>query len=230
MAHELTTKMKHVVCTAVCAAALAGPVHAQEAAPPEQAATAEGGVAATSSDTPWVKICNTDPNANKNVCLITQELRTETGQFLASVAIRETEGEQRRLVLTSVPVGMLIQPGLQLQVDSNEPVKANYSICFPNACYAELGLENDAFVNQLKAGGKLRVTALNQQAKPVRFEMTLIGFTDTYEGEGVNPQELQAQQEQLQQELNRKAEAARQRLIEAQREAEAAADEEAPAE
>ena len=171
------------------------------------------------AETPWVKICNTDPNSQKKVCLITQELRTDTGQFLASVAIREVEGEQRRRLLVSVPVGMLLQPGMQLQIDAKNPVEAKYSICFPNACYAELPLDGDGFVKELKAGGKLRVTALNQQAKPVPFEMSLVGFTATYDGAGMAPQELQARNEALQQELNRKAEEARRRLIEEQRKA-----------
>lgn len=171
------------------------------------------------SDSPWVKICNTDPNSQKEVCLITQELRTDNGQFLASLAIREVDGEARRRLLASVPVGMLLQPGLQLQIDDKEPVRAQYSICFPNACYAELPLDGDGMINQMKAGGKLRLTVLNQQAKPVPFEMSLLGFTATYDGAGMAPEELQARNEELQQQLNRRAEEARQRLIEEQRKA-----------
>jgi invasion protein IalB len=171
------------------------------------------------ADSPWVKICNTDPSSQQKVCLITQELRTDTGQFLASLAIREVDGEARRRLLASVPVGMLLQPGLQLQIDDKEAVRAQYSICFPNACYAELPLDNDAMIKQMKAGGKLRLTVLNQQAKPVPFEMSLVGFTATYDGAGMAPEELQARNEELQQELNRRAEEARQRLIEEQRKA-----------
>lgn len=169
-------------------------------------------------DNPWVKICNMDPNVNKEVCLITQELRTDRGQFLASVAIREIEGESDRLLLASVPVGMLLQQGVQLQVDGAEPQRANYQICFPNACYAEMRIQGD-YINKLKRGGNLKITALNQQAKPVPFDFTLIGFTAAYEGEGMNPNELQARNEQLEQELNRRAAEARERLIEAQRDA-----------
>lgn len=171
------------------------------------------------AETPWVKICNTDPNSQKKACLVTQELRTDTGQFLASLAIREIEGEARRLLLASVPVGMLLRPGLQLQIDDKQAVNAQYSICFPNACYAELPLDDDAMIKQMKAGGKLRLTVLNQQAKAIPFEMSLLGFTATYDGAGMAPEELQARNESLQQELNRKAEQARQRLIEEQRKA-----------
>ena len=52
-----------------------------------------------SADTPWVKLCNTDPQSNKEICIVTQELRTDTGQFLASVAVREIAGEARKTLL-----------------------------------------------------------------------------------------------------------------------------------
>lgn len=178
----------------------------------EAAAQAQG------NENSWVKICNTDPQAQKEVCLITQELRTDSGQFLASVAIRETPGEQRRSLLVSVPVGMLLQPGAQLQVDGAEAQTARYSICFPNACYAELAIDS-AYIKKLKAGRTLQITTMNQQARPVRFDMSLIGFTAAYEGEGLAPQALQARQEELQRELERRAQEARDRLVAAQRRA-----------
>ncbi|WP_108660437.1 invasion associated locus B family protein [Acuticoccus kandeliae] len=169
-------------------------------------------------DNAWVKICNRDPQANKELCLITQELRTDSGQFLASVAIREIPGEARKTLLASVPVGMLIQPGVQLQIDGNGAQRAPFSICFPNACYAELAIDA-AFISRLKAGGKLELMTMNQQAKPVRFDLTLVGFTSTYDGQGINPQQLQEQQRALQRQLEDRAQAQRDKLIEAQRNA-----------
>jgi len=170
---------------------------------------------AQEEETPWVKVCNQDPQANKQVCLITQELRTATGQFLSSVAIREIEGEARKTLLIAVPTGMLVQPGLRVQVDSGQPAQAKYGICFPNACYSELVIE-DTFIQSMKQGGKLTVTALNQQAKAVPFELTLIGFTKVYDGEPMDVAELEQKQQQLQSELQRRADEARQKLIDAQ--------------
>ncbi|MEM8553000.1 MAG: invasion associated locus B family protein [Pseudomonadota bacterium] len=166
----------------------------------------------------WVKICNTDPQAQKPICLITQELRTDAGQFLASVAIRETPGEARKTLITSIPVGMLIQPGVQLQVDGAQPQTARYSICFPNACYAELAIDT-AYIDKMKRGGKLQLTSINQQAKQVRFDLTLIGFTSAYDGDGIDPQALQQKQANLQRELERRAAEARDRLVAEQRRA-----------
>lgn len=163
----------------------------------------------------WTKICNQDKNTNKEICLTTRELRAQTGQFLASVAIREFKGEARKSLIISVPPGMLLAPGLRYQVDSNKQGSANYGICFPNACYAEKVID-DSFVTQLKKGSKLVITALNQRAKGQNFELSLSGFTKTIEGDPIDPQVLQERQKKLQEELQRRAEEQRRKLLEQQ--------------
>ena len=164
----------------------------------------------------WIKICNTDPKTKKDVCIVNQELRTEEGQFLASVAIREISGEQRKVLLIAVPPGMLIQPGLRVQVDNGKQEQAKYSICFPNACYAEMVI-NDATIQSYKRGQQLVLTTLNQQAKPVAFPISLQGFTKVYDGPALNPAEIEQRQQQLESELQKRAEEARRRLVEEQR-------------
>lgn len=188
------------------------------------AAIAAVGFAGTSvaqvaqADDAWVKVCNTDPKSKKEFCLVTQELRTDTGQFLAQAVVREVTGESRKLLHLAVPPGMLIQPGLRVQVDGGKQDEAKYTICFPNACIAEMVID-DTFIAGLKKGGKLIITTLNQQGKARPFDLTLKGFTRVYDGEAIKPEELQAKQERLQSELQKRAEAARQKLIEQQRNA-----------
>lgn len=171
---------------------------------------------AQEAESPWVKVCNTDPKTNKQICLVTQELRTNTGQFLSSVAVRQVADEARKTLLMAVPTGMLIQPGLRVQVDTGQQVQAKYGICFPNACYAELVVD-DNFIGSLKQGGKLVLTTLNQQAKAIPFELTLMGFTKVYDGDPMDVAALQKRQEELQAELQRRAEEARKKLIDAQK-------------
>ncbi|MFD1694294.1 invasion associated locus B family protein [Roseibium aestuarii] len=171
---------------------------------------------AQEAQSPWVKVCNVDPKVGKEICLITQELRTNTGQFLSSVAVREIEGEGRKTLLVAVPTGMLIQPGLRVQVDQGKQAQAKYGICFPNACYSELVID-DAFIASMKQGGKLILTTLNQQAKPIPMELTLSGFTKVYDGEPMDVAELQKRNEELQAELQKRAQEERQKLIDAQK-------------
>lgn len=163
----------------------------------------------------WVKLCGKDPQGAKEICFVQRELRTDSGQFLASAGIRGVDGEARKILLVQTPVGMLIQPGMRVQVDKGKQEAAKYTICFPNACFAELPVD-DAFVNSLKRGNELILTTLNQQAKGVNFKLSLSGFTAAYDGPAIDTAALQRQQQQLQEELQRKAKEAQQRLIDAQ--------------
>lgn len=218
------TSSLRVTGLALAVAAITGlsaPAFAQDAAAP--AAPADPQAAQTPTDpTNWIKLCGNDPNSKKEICFVQRELRTESGQFLASAGVREVKGEARRILLLQTPVGMLIQPGMRVQVDKGKQEAAKYTICFPNACFAELPVD-DAFVASMKKGGELILTTLNQQAKGVSFKLSLKGFTSAYDGPAIDTAALQRQQQQLQSELQRKAKEAQQKLIDAQKAAGTAA-------
>lgn len=195
---------------AVATVAIVAPLgaSAQEAEAP--AAAPPGG-----PESPWAKLCNTDPATGKELCLTIQEIRADTGQFIASATIRTIAGDAKKSLITAVPPGMLLQPGLRIQIDDQPQVEVKYGICFPNACYGELEVD-DAFVTKLKAGGKLTLTTLNQQAKPVNFPMSLAGFTKAFDGQGMDQAAQQVRESELADALARRAENARQKLIEQQ--------------
>jgi invasion protein IalB len=164
----------------------------------------------------WVKLCNSDAQTKKELCLVLQELRAETGQFIASATIRQITGDPKRSFIVAVPPGMLIQPGLRAQIDGGKQYQLKYGICFTNACYAELDID-DEFINAMKNGNQVIITTLNQQAKGVTFPMTLAGFTKAFDGKGLDPQEAQAHQEELNKALQARAEETRKKLIEQQK-------------
>lgn len=189
--------------------AVAAPANAQQAAP----AAPDAAAADAGPQPEWVKLCSKPEGEKQQVCLITRERRATTGQLLAAATVREV-GDKKFLVAAVVP-GMLIRPGMQVQIDGAHSTKAAYTICFPNLCFAEAEINAD-FVSKLKAGSKLVVTTLSQQAKPVNFDISLAGFTAAYDGAAIDPAELQAKTETLTKELERKAAATRQELIEKQ--------------
>jgi invasion protein IalB len=164
---------------------------------------------------PWTKLCNTDAATKKELCLVIQELKADTGQFIASATIRQVTGEEKISFIAAVPPGMLLQPGLRAQIDDGKQYEIKYGICFPNACYGELEV-NAEFVEALKAGSKLTITTVTPQAKGVTFPMTLVGFTKAYDGEGLDAAAAKARQDELNKALQLRAEEARKKLIEQQ--------------
>lgn len=192
---------------------------AQDAAKP--AAPAGGGQAEGPGPMPmnppepaqpgWVKICNTDEKAKKEVCLTSRDVRTDTGQNVASIAVRQVTGEPKKFFLAAVPPGLLIQPGVRVAVDQNQPANGKYSICFPNACYAEVEI-TDAFFKNMQKGKSLVVQAMNQQAKTINFPVSLDGFSKAYDGPAMDQKAFAEERKELNDGLAKKAQEARDKL------------------
>ena len=192
------------------------------AAPADAPAASDAAAPAATADNPWNKLCGEDARTKKQVCFTVRELRTDSGQFLASAGVREVDGETRKILLVQTPVAMLLQPGIRVQVDQNTQVPGKYTICMPNACFAEIPI-NDDFTASMKKGKDLIITTQNQQAKALNFPISLSGFTASYEGPAIDTAALQRQREQLASEVQRKAKEAQQKLLDAQNAASGAA-------
>lgn len=163
--------------------------------------------------TPWTKICGQDPQVKKDICLVTQEMRAETGQFLASVAVREVQDDPKKVFIVGVPVGMKLRPGLRVVIDQQPPINAQYDVCFPNACYSFLDINAD-MVTKMKKGQALTILTLNQAERQVPFTMALEGFGKAYDGPALDPKAVEEQRNKLQDEMQKRAEELRKKLTE----------------
>lgn len=165
--------------------------------------------------TKWTKICQVNEQTKKEACVVTQNLHAETGQMLAAVTVIE-EKDAQKLFRIAVPLGMLIEPGLRVVIDQNQPIEAKYAICVPDGCFADLQV-NDDFIAGLKKGKALIVQTINHVGRTVNITFPLTDFQKSYEGPAVDPKEIQAQRQKLQDSLNKQAEDARKRLLEQQK-------------
>jgi invasion protein IalB len=161
--------------------------------------------------TPWTKICGKDQEANKEICLTTQEARADTGQLLASALVREVQDDPKKQFIVSVPVGMLLRPGMRVVVDQAAPQPIAYSVCFPNACYGDMEV-NAEYVGKLKKGQSLVIQTLNQVGRTINFPLSLKEFAKAYDGPPTDLKVVEEQQKKLQEELQKRAEEARKRL------------------
>jgi invasion protein IalB len=219
LTHRRPGLMGLVAAGAVALAWMAAPATAQDANQQPAAPAAPAGQLPVGDPKlgSWIKLCAPDQaNEGKEVCLVTQEVRTDTGEFLASVSVQESlNAEGKRIIRAAVPLGTLIQPGIRVQIDEGKQVAGKYVICLPNACYAEMEID-DTFLDSLKKGNNLVVLVINNQGKAVGIGLTLIGFTKTWEGPPVPMEELAQQRQKLQEELQKRAEEARKKLLEGQ--------------
>jgi invasion protein IalB len=204
-------------------AAKSAPKPAQAQPAPSQPAPAQsaGGPAVPGQDpqqpqlmySPWIKICNkneSDPNA-KQVCVTAKDGRLENGMPVAAVALIEPQGETKKLMRITVPLGMQLQHGTRLIIDQEQPATAPYFMCFPNGCMADYEASAD-MVNKMKKGKTLTVQAINMQGQAISLPLPLNDFAKAYDGPPTDPKVFEEQQRKLQEELQKKAEEARKKL------------------
>lgn len=184
------------------------PAHTAEQTPPGQ-----GAQQPQLMYSPWIKICNkseTDPNA-KQVCVTAKDGRLENGMPVAAVALIEPQGEQKKLMRITVPLGMQLQHGTRMIIDQDTPATAPYFMCFPNGCMADYEVNADT-VSKLKKGKTLTVQAINMQGQAISLPLPLGDFAKAYDGPPTDPKVFEEQQRKLQEELQKKAEEARKKL------------------
>lgn len=161
---------------------------------------------------PWTKFCGKDqqPTA-KEVCLTVKEARLETGQFIAGAAVIEQQGEQKRILRITLPLGMQLPQGTRMIVDSDQPVMGRYVVCLPNGCMADFDIDGD-FVTKLKKGQVLMLQGINLPGQAASYPLPLADFAKANEGPPTDPKVFEEQQKKLQEELQRRAEDARKKL------------------
>lgn len=210
---------------------MAGAAHAQagNAGVVDQGAPTEEGAAPENN---WLKVCS-ELDDGGNACIMRQVV-TNLGVFTGSFLLRDDPSQESRLLaVASVPIGVLLPFGLTWQIDGGKPVRVPYMLCDPQACSAQL-VVNESYIQSLKRGAELKLIAKNRQNEDITVTINLAGFTSVYDDpEGVSIQELQeanSTENVLEQVLQDRANQLREEMqAEEGAATEAPAEEEAPA-
>jgi len=166
---------------------------------------------------PWTKFClkgqpgqTQDPNA-KQVCFTGKDARIESGMPVVAAVLIEPEGQERKVLRVTLPLGMQLVHGTRVIIDQNQPMTAPYVICFTNGCMADYEANGET-ISKLKKGQALVVQAINSTGQPISLGLPLGDFAKAYEGPPTDPKVFEEQQRKLQEELQRRADEARKKL------------------
>jgi invasion protein IalB len=143
---------------------------------------------------PWTKVCQKGPEANaKRLCFIGKDGRIESGLPIVAAVVIEPEGEPRKILRVTLPLGMALQPGTRMIVDSGQPVTAPYVLCFPTGCMADYEASNE-LITKMKTGQNLHVQGVNGSGQPISLALPLADFAKAYDGPATDPKDLEQQQ------------------------------------
>ncbi len=187
------------------------------AAPPSQ-------TQATAPDMPqlvysqWAKFCGKgdDPGA-KELCFTAKDARTEAGQPLVAAALIEPQGEPKKLFRVTLAGPLRLQYGTRIVIDKEPPLAGVFFTCFVNGICISDYEATPELVGNLKKGQMLQIQAINLAAATITFPMPLSdnsgnSFQKANEGPATDPQVFDAQQKNLQGDLQKRADELRKKL------------------
>lgn len=161
---------------------------------------------------PWTKFCLKGQEANaKQVCFTGKDARLESGLPVVAAVLIEPENEPKKVLRVTLPLGMQIVHGTRIIIDQGQPAQGPYVICFTNGCMADYEASAD-MISRLKKGQQLAVQAINSNGQPISLNLPLGDFAKAYDGPPTDPKVFEEQQKKLQDELQRRANEARQKL------------------
>ncbi|EEE35170.1 Invasion associated locus B protein [Rhodobacteraceae bacterium KLH11] len=127
----------------------------------------------------WRVLCQSA--AQSTVCQMVQSVAVrEDGPpvFLLSVSTDEDTGQSYAVM--TVPVGVYLAPGIELNVDKRRPFKVLYEVCDQLGCHAGFRMDGDV-LSAFRKGLEVRVRVWTARDKAVDFPVSLYGFTAAYE-------------------------------------------------
>jgi len=164
---------------------------------------------------PWTKFCLKGQDANaKQVCFTGKDGRIESGQPVIAAVIIEPEGEPKKILRVTLPLGMQLVHGTRIIVDNNPPLQSPYVICFQNGCMSDYEATPELLAS-MKKGQNLVVQAINANGAPLTLPLPLAEFAKAYDGPPTDPKQFEETQKKLQEELQKRAEEQRKKLEQA---------------
>jgi len=167
----------------------------------------------------WTKICGKGPEAGaKQVCQTGKDGRLESGQPVVAAVIIEMDGETKKVLQVTLPPGVLLPRGTRVVVDQDEPsaIVGSFLVCANGGCIAQLEANAD-IIGKLKKGQNLYVQAYNMGQNVMTLSLPLGDFAKAYDGPPTDPKELEEKNKKLQDELQKRALEARQKLEQQQK-------------
>jgi invasion protein IalB len=134
-------------------------------------------IAADSGKTWTVRCADEKVKSGRGSCEIYQRLiKEDTGTRFVETAIGYPGERKTAQGIFIVPLGVLLKPGVELQVDNAKPVKFQIRYCDGGGCFGFADL-NEALIESMRKGAKMTVTFFALNGKKVSVEMSLEDFS-----------------------------------------------------
>lgn len=131
----------------------------------------------------WEIVCAA---SEPELCVMRQIGETQDGRRVLEVRVRKLEGVTAQdgqtvpaAIRIMTPLGSILQPGVQVQVDGTDPRTGVFEVCLPQGCIVEDPMSEE-FLGRLKAGAVANLTFSIIQQGEITVDVSLNGFTKAF--------------------------------------------------
>jgi invasion protein IalB len=153
---------------------------------------------------PWTKVCPKGGDS-KTVCLTGRDGSVESGLPVVAAVLIEPEGETKKILRITLPLGMALQPGTRVVIDQGQPMTAPYAVCLQNGCMADYEVSAE-LIGNMKKGKGLAVQGLNGSGQVVTVVLPLADFGKVHDGAPTDPKAFEEQQRKRFEEVQKRQE------------------------
>ncbi len=127
----------------------------------------------------WTVVCETLPQIKKEICNIFQNVTNDKKKVVMQVAIGYPPDSNEAQALITLPLGVLLQPGIEFQGGTAKAFRVPFSVCVKNGCVAIVKLNKDV-IKSMKNGTKGSVKFAAAKKKVIEIPISLSGFTAAF--------------------------------------------------
>ncbi len=127
----------------------------------------------------WTVICEKLPKSGKEICNVFQNVTNDKNKVVLQVAVGYVPGQNKPQILLTLPLGVLLEPGIEFKGGNAKPIRLPFKVCIANGCVAMTMLDDETIKN-MKAGTKGSVKFAATKEQVIEVPISLSGFTAAF--------------------------------------------------
>ncbi|MCK5698078.1 MAG: invasion associated locus B family protein [Gammaproteobacteria bacterium] len=127
----------------------------------------------------WTVVCEESPKTKKKMCNIFQNVTNDKGKVAMQIAVGYPPEKTTPQALITLPLGVLLPPGVEFLAGSEKATRAPFGVCINNGCIAIVQLD-DTLIKGMKGGSKGGVKFVTAQQQVIEIPISLSGFTAAF--------------------------------------------------
>jgi invasion protein IalB len=129
--------------------------------------------------TNWTVMCEELPRSKQKICNVFQNVTNDKGKVVLQVAMGYSPVSSDVQALVTLPLGVMLQPGIEFKGGKADTIRVPFSLCVQNGCIAIIKM-TDAMIQAMKSGSKGSIKFAATKKQIIEIPISLSGFTAAF--------------------------------------------------